>query len=36
MHQRHLNKIQADKDRRKEEENKRIAVSLCKDRLARE
>ncbi len=28
MHQRHLNKIQADKDRRKEEENKRIAVSL--------
>lgn len=27
MHQRHLDKIQADKDRLQEEENKRIAVS---------
>ena len=26
MHQRHLNKIQADKDKAQEEENKRIAV----------
>lgn len=26
MHQRHLNKIQADKDRLQEEENRRIAV----------
>ena len=27
MHQRHLDKIQADKNRAQEEENKRIAVS---------
>jgi len=30
MHQRHLNKIQADKNRLQEEENKRIAVNLFK------
>lgn len=28
MHQRHLDKIQADKNKAQDEENKRIAVSL--------
>ncbi len=34
MHQRHLNKIQADKNRLQEEENKRIAVNLFKKKKA--
>jgi hypothetical protein len=36
MHQRHLNKIQSDKNRLQEEENKRIAVSEIDDYFRKE